>query len=162
LYLYFRAKQDLFFACVDEAMKELQETIRIARSGHVDPLLQISSAIRAYVVFFAAHPEYVELMVLERAIFRDRKHATYFKYRERNREFWRELYKNLIKNGTIKTKLTAESLLDMIGNLVYGTMFTNHFQGTKLSIAQQHKALVTFAFCGIVSADELKKLLKIR
>src|SRR4051812_14253424 len=51
LYLYFRAKQDLFFACVDEAMKELQETIRIARSGHGDPLLQVSSAIRAYVVF---------------------------------------------------------------------------------------------------------------
>ena len=159
LYLYFPGKQELFFACVDTAMRELQAAINSAREASPDPLKQISRAIRTYVEFFAKHPEYVELMVLERAIFRDRKQATYFSYRDRSREYWRELYAELIEAGRIHTTLSVETLLDMIGNLVYGTMFTNHFNGRRLSIAQQHRAILDFAFAGLLSSADQKKLL---
>lgn len=159
LYLYFPGKQELFFACVDTAMQELQAAITKARETSADPLLQISRAIRTYVEFFAKHPEYVELMVLERAIFRDRKQATYFSYRDRSRDYWRELYGELIAAGRIRTSLAVETLLDMIGNLVYGTMYTNHFNGRRQSIAQQHLAILEFAFTGLLSPVDQKKLL---
>lgn len=159
LYLYFPGKQELFFACVDTAMQELQGAINAARETSLDPLKQISRAIRTYVEFFAKHPEYVELMVLERAIFRDRKQATYFNYRDRSREYWRELYGALIDAGRIHTSLSVETLLDMVGNLLYGTMFTNHFNGRRQSIAQQHRALLDFAFRGLLTAEDQKKLL---
>jgi AcrR family transcriptional regulator len=159
LYLYFPGKQELFFACVDTAMRELQAVINAARGASPDPLKQISRAIRTYVEFFAKHPQYVELMVLERAIFRDRKQATYFSYRDRSREYWRELYAALIDAGRIHTTLSVETLLDMVGNLLYGTMFTNHFNGRRLSIAQQHRAILDFAFAGLLSPADQKKLL---
>jgi AcrR family transcriptional regulator len=159
LYLYFPGKQELFFACVDTAMQELQAAITAARETTADPLLQISRAIRTYVEFFAKHPEYVELMVLERAIFRDRKQATYFSYRDRSRDYWRELYRKLIAEGRIHTNLAVETLLDMIGNLVYGTMYTNHFNGRRQTIAQQHRAILEFAFTGLLSPADQKKLL---
>ena len=159
LYLYFPGKQELFFACVDRAMQELQVVITAAREASADPFKQISRAIRTYVEFFAEHPQYVELMVLERAIFRDRKQATYFSYRDRSREYWRELYGNLIATGRIHTDLSIETLLDMVGNLLYGTMFTNHFNGRRTSIAQQHRAILDFAFTGLLSPEDQKKLL---
>jgi len=159
LYLYFPGKQELFFACVDTAMQELQAAITAARETSTDPLQQISRAILTYVEFFAKHPEYVELMVLERAIFRDRKQATYFSYRDRSRDYWRELYSQLIAEGRIRTTLAVETLLDMIGNLVYGTMYTNHFNGRRQSIAQQHRAILEFAFSGLLSPADQKKLL---
>lgn len=159
LYLYFPGKQELFFACVDRAMQELHSVIKAAREASTDPLIQISRAIRTYVEFFAEHPQYVELMVLERAIFRDRKQATYFSYRDRSREYWREIYGNLIATGRIHTELSIETLLDMVGNLLYGTMFTNHFNGRRTSIAQQHRAILDFAFTGLLSPEDQKKLL---
>ncbi|HZZ72416.1 MAG TPA: TetR/AcrR family transcriptional regulator [Pirellulales bacterium] len=155
LYLYFPGKQDLFFACVDWAMTQLQDAIRAAAdSAKDDPFEQISRAVRAYLVFFQEHPEYVELLIKERAIFRDRKRPAYYDYRDSIRSYWRDLYAGLIRDGRFRGDLNAEVLLDMIGNLLYGTMFTNHFIGSTMTVDEQHRALLDIIFRGILSDSE--------
>jgi AcrR family transcriptional regulator len=148
LYLYFPGKQDLFFACVDWGMAEMQRRVHAAADAVDGPVEKLSRGIRAYLEYFETHPEQVELLIQERAIFRDRKQSTYFEYRDANRGPWRELYLGLVKAGRMRSDVSVERILDAIGSLLYGTMFTNHFVGRTISLDEQHRALLAIIFRG--------------
>lgn len=151
LYLYFEGKQELFFACVDLGMTQMQHAVLGSSCPQQPPFERISLAIRAYLVFFEKHPEYVELVIQERAIFKDRKRPTYFEYRDANVGVWRELYRSLIASGHLRSDLPVERILDTVGYLLYGTMFTNHFIGRAVSLDEQHHAMLEIVFRGILS-----------
>src|SRR5579864_7390557 len=67
LYRYFPSKRELFLAAADRVMRRLHECIEDAIKDVEDPLEQIAAAIRAYLAFFAENPDYVELLMQERA-----------------------------------------------------------------------------------------------
>ncbi len=154
LYLYFPGKQELFFACVDWGMSWMQQTVRAAAESVSDSFDRIAVAIRAYLAFFEEHPEYVELVIQERAIFRDRKQSTYFEYRAANIGYWKELYRELIAAGRLRADLPVDRITDTIGSLLYGTMFTNHFVGRSVSLDEQYAALLQIVFRGLLSDKE--------
>lgn len=158
LYLYFPGKQELFFASVDWGMKQMQHTVRAAAECESDPFRRIAVAIRAYLVFFEEHPEYVELLIQERAIFKDRKQPTYFEYRNVNLGYWRDQYRALIAAGRLRNDLAVERIVDTVGSLLYGTMFTNHFIGRKVPLDEQYAALLEIIFGGLLSDDERRRL----
>ncbi len=160
LYLYFSGKQDLFYACVDLGMQQMMQAVLSAAGKIEDPFERISQAIRAYLIFFDQHPQYVELLIQERAIFKDRKRPTYFEYRDANVGVWRELYRSLIASGRLRSDLTVDRILDTVGYLLYGTMFTNHFIGRAVSLDEQHTAMLEIVFRGILSERE-RPLVKI-
>jgi len=149
LYLYFPGKQDLFFACVDLGMQQMQAAVREAAASVTDPFEIISRAIWAYLSFFDEHPHYVELLIQERANFKHRKRPTYFEYRDANRGPWRELYANLVAAGKLRDDVPIERMLDTIGNMLYGTMFTNLFIGRTVSLDEQFNAIREIAMRGI-------------
>ncbi len=154
VYLYFSGKQELFFACVDLGMTQMQQAVLEAARKADGPFDRISLAIRAYLDFFDQHPQYVELIIQERAIFKDRKRPTYFEYRDANVGVWRELYRSLIASGHLRCDLPAERILDTVGYLLYGTMFTNHFNGRTVSLEEQHTSMLEIVFRGILSERE--------
>jgi AcrR family transcriptional regulator len=156
LYLYFPGKQELFFACVDWGMSWMQQTVRAAAEYASDPLERIMLAIRAYLAFFEEHPEYVELLIQERGIFRDRKKSTYFEYRSANIGYWQSLYKELIAAGRLRSDLPVERITDTIGSLLYGAMFTNRFQGRTVSLDEQSAAFLEIMFRGLLSEKDRK------
>ena len=156
LYLYFKSKQELFYACVDHGMRELQATVQAAAQTRTEPFGRISAAILAYLLFFEQHPEQVELLIQERAFFHDRQKPTYFTYREESRERWRTVWSSLLEDGSIRPELKVDQILDFIGNLVYGTMFTNHFLGR--SSAEQHSLIMNIFYRGVWSDRERLRL----
>ncbi|HEY3968547.1 MAG TPA: TetR/AcrR family transcriptional regulator [Planctomycetaceae bacterium] len=158
LYLYFPGKQELFFACVDWGMSWMQQTVRAAAESVSDPFERIAVAVRAYLEFFEEHPEYVELVIQERAIFRDRKQSTYFEYRVANIGYWQDLYRDLIAEGRLRADLPVERITDTVGSLLYGTMFTNRFMGRSVSLDEQYAALLEIMFRGLSSDAERQKL----
>ncbi len=160
LYLYFKGKQELFYACVDLGMSQMQQAVLGAAEKILDPFERISLAIRAYLDFFEQHPQYVELLIQERAIFKDRKRPTYFEYRDANVGVWRELYRSLMASGHLRSDLPVERILDTVGYLLYGTMFTNHFIGRAVSLEEQHTAMLEIVFRGILSERE-RPLIKV-
>jgi AcrR family transcriptional regulator len=157
IYLYFASKQELFLACVDHGMTQLQQAVRAAEESTADPFDRIARAIGAYLTFFAEHPQHVELLIQERAIFKNRKRPTYFEYRDVARAHWREFYQHLIEQGRLRSDINPDALLDTIGNLVYGTMFTNHFLGNR-SVDEQQRHMLDIVFRGILSDEERKRL----
>jgi AcrR family transcriptional regulator len=154
LYLYFPGKQELFFACVDAGMQQMQAAVQAAAASTEEPFEKIRRGIRAYLGFFDEHPQYVELLIQERAIFRDRKRPTYFEYRDANRGVWRNLYTDLIAAGRLRPDLPVERIMDTVGNMLYGTMFTNHFIGRTVTLEAQYTAMLEIILLGLLSEGE--------
>jgi AcrR family transcriptional regulator len=154
LYLYFKSKEELFLASVDLGMSQLQTAVRAAATAVDDPLAKVQAGIHAYLQFFDEHPHHVELLIQERANFRRRKRPSYFEHRDANRGPWRELWQGLIAAGRVRADLPVERILDAIGNLLYGTMFTNYFIGRNTPMCEQAHSLVDILFNGILTERE--------
>jgi AcrR family transcriptional regulator len=156
VYRYFPSKRDLFLATLDEGMIRLHAHLEAARVQATDPLDQVERAIEVYLAFFDSYPEYVELLIQERAVFKNRKKPTYFVHREKNVGRWRELFRGLIAAGRVRP-LPPERITNVLSNLLYGTMFTNYFAGRKQSLAMQARELLDVALRGILSDTERTK-----
>lgn len=153
VYRYFETKEALFLAAVDRAMHRLREAVDAAVDVHADPLEQLAAAVHAYLAFFDAHPECVELLILERAAFKDRKKPTYFEHRDANIGRWLELFRGLITAGRV-CAAPVEEIADTISDLLYGTIFTNHFTGRREPLESQARRILDAYFLGILSDAE--------
>jgi AcrR family transcriptional regulator len=156
IYRYFSSKQDVFLAAADRVMRMLREQVDACIQGIEDPLDRIAAAIRAYLAFFAEHPEFVELLMQERAQFKDRKKPTYFQHREARVEQWRALYRALIAEGRVRD-MPVERITDVMSDLVYGTMFTNYFTGQRKPFEAQAQDILDVVFHGILSDAERRR-----
>jgi AcrR family transcriptional regulator len=156
IYRYFKNKRDLFLSAVDRVMHLLRETIDERVDGIDDPLERIIEAIHTYLKFFADHPEFVELLMQERAQFKDRKKHTYFKHREANVERWRDLYRSLIAAGRVRN-MSVEQITNVLSQTLYGTIFVNCFTGQRVPPEQQAREILDVVFHGILTEDEQKK-----
>jgi AcrR family transcriptional regulator len=153
IYRYFPNKRELFLAACDRLMQELLDALQAAAESVEDPLDKIAQAIRRYLDFFAEHPEFVELLVQERAQFKDRQRPTYFEHMEANREKHRDFYQQLIADGRVR-EVDVDRINDVLSDLVYGTMFTNYFTGRRRSAADQAGDILDIVFYGILSPTE--------
>jgi AcrR family transcriptional regulator len=156
LYRYFPSKQDLFLAAADRAMHQLRRQIDERIAGIEDPLDQIADAVRAYLAFCAEHPEFVELLMQERAQFKDRKTPTYFMHREANLERWRAKYRSLIAAGRVRD-MPVERITDVMSQLLYGTIFINYFTGQQKPPEAQAWDILDVVFRGILSDEERRR-----
>jgi AcrR family transcriptional regulator len=153
LYRYFPTKRDLFLAAVDRLMRQLKAAVDESIEGVDDVAERMVTGIRTYLTFFAEHPEFVELLVQERANFKDRKKPTYFLYQEANVERWRQVFRELIAEGRVRD-IPVDRITNVIGDLMYGTMFTNYYAGREQSPEEQARAILDVAFYGVLSDAE--------
>ena len=150
VYRYFPSKEELFLAAVDHGMRNLKLAVDAAAASAKQPLDRIAEGVLAYLTFFDDRPEIVELLVQERANFRDRQRPTYFVHREANMGAWQELYGELIRSGTFRD-IPVDRIGDVISDLLYGMMFTNYFAGRKTSPANQCKDALDILFHGLLA-----------
>jgi len=150
IYRYFRSKEELFLAAVDHGMRNLKLAVDAAAASAKQPLDRISEGVLAYLTFFDERPEIVELLVQERAHFRDRNRPTYFVHREANMGPWQDLFRELIRAGTVRD-LPVEQITEVISDLLYGMMFTNYFSGRKKSPTTQCKEALDVLFRGLLT-----------
>jgi len=156
LYRYFPSKRELFLAAADRAMRHLRQSVDASIAGIEEPLDRIRMAIRSFLAFVAEHPEFVELLMQERAQFKDRKKPTYFEHREANVQRWRALYRSLIAQGRVR-EMPVERITDVVSDLLYGTMFTNYFAGPRKPFEAQAQDIIDIVFHGILSAPERQR-----
>jgi AcrR family transcriptional regulator len=156
IYRYFPSKEELFLAAADRVMCRMREEIDSRIQDVADPLDQIAEAIRAFLGFFDDNPDFVELLMQERAQFKDRKTPTYFQHCQANVEKWRTVYRSLIAQGRVRA-MPVERITDVLSDLVYGTVFTNYFTGHRKPFDEQARDILDVVFHGILSDDERGK-----
>ncbi len=153
VYRYFSSKRELFLAAADRVMRELRDRVDASIVGIDEPFVRIETAIRAFLAFFAENPEFVELLIQERAQFKDRKKPTFIEHREANVGRWQELYRRLIAEGRLRD-MPVERISDVISHQLYGTIFFNYVAGQAKSVDEQTEAIVDVIFNGILTVDE--------
>jgi AcrR family transcriptional regulator len=150
VYRYFPTKQELFLAAVDRGVRRLREHVDAAAVQADDPLDQIGQAVCAYLAFVEDNPELVELLIQERAEFKDHKKPTYFEHRDAHIGRWQALLQGLIGKGHVRN-VPLERITDVVGYALYGTMFTNYFAGRRKSFEHQAQDILDIVFHGILA-----------
>ncbi|WZP00719.1 TetR/AcrR family transcriptional regulator [Isosphaeraceae bacterium EP7] len=153
IYRHYPSKRDLFLAAVDRAMLRLREHIDARIEGTSDPLERIALAVHAFLGFFEDHPDYVELLILERALFKDRTRPTYLEHRDRIAHRWQELLRGLIAEGRVRD-IPADRITTVLGDLCYGTIFTNRYTGRDRPSGEQARDILDILFQGILGERE--------
>ncbi|QJW99455.1 TetR/AcrR family transcriptional regulator [Frigoriglobus tundricola] len=153
VYLYFPSKEELFLATVDRAMIRLCHHVRETCAGIDDPLDRLAAAVRSYFAFFQSNPEIAELLIIERAEYRDRKTPTYLEHKRENTKDWQEVYAGLIRDGRFRA-VPVERISRVVSDLLYGTMFTNHFSGGQRTPNEQARDVLDILFEGLLTPAE--------
>jgi AcrR family transcriptional regulator len=153
LYRYFHSKEDMFLAAVDRGMRRLEAQVEQYLKGATDPIEMIRQGVRGYLAFFESNPQFVEVLIQERALFKDRRMPTYSQHREARKERWRGIYQSLIVERRIR-EMPPERIAEVVGDLLYGTMFTNYFTQRRDSFEKQANDILDVILYGILSESE--------
>jgi hypothetical protein len=140
----------LFFAAVDSGMRALTDCVDAATEVETDPIRYITQGVRAYLAFFDRQPELIELLIIERAEFREREESTYFIHKKRNEEKRVRFLKEAIRKGVIRD-LPVESVMSVIADTLYGAIFTNHFSRRHVPFERQAGDIIDIVFNGILT-----------
>jgi len=149
VYRYFSTKEALFLAAADRGMRLLTQRINGEAAKTPDLIDKMVRATHVYLRFFDEHPEFVELIVQERAQFRDRQRSTYFAHRDANLGPWRELLRSLMATGEIR-RMPVDRIADVFNAALYGTIFTNYFEGRRRRPDRQAEEILDVVFGGIL------------
>jgi len=153
IYRYFDSKRALFLATVDRVMRNLLAVVLAEMSPRLDPRDKLEAGIVAFLRFFEAHPGYVELLMQERALFKDRVKPTVQEHREANVHRWRPLYQSLMDAGRMRA-MPVDRCMSLVGNLLYGTIFTNYVTRRTESADVQAREIIDILFHGLLSDAE--------
>ena len=153
IYRHFPSKRELFLSAVDRVMRRLRIHIDAAIAVVPDPVDRIEEGTRAFLGFFAEHPKFVELLIQERALFKDRTTPTYSSHLERSKQRWHDLYRDLIAAGRIRD-MPVDRITTVFLDLAYGTIFTNYFSNRSRSSEDQARDILDVVFRGILGEAE--------
>lgn len=150
VYRNFGTKEELFLAAVDREIRGLTEVLVEASERQSNALESVKAAIRSYLAYFDSRSYAVELLIIERAKFRNRNASTYFRYVESLRDYWENLMSRLIEEGTFR-ELSAHRTFDLISDVLYGTIFTNQFADRHESYEEQAESVIDMLMNGFLA-----------
>lgn len=154
IFRYFPTKRELFAASVERALEKLGQRVDAAADAAADPLEKLLAAMSAYLRYFDEHPEVVELLILERAEFKDRK-SSYFDRCDKTDETderWNGVLTALMADGRFR-ELPFDRVRNVVGDLLYGTIFSNHMSGRTRTLEEQAGALFDIVFRGLLTDE---------
>jgi AcrR family transcriptional regulator len=150
VYRHFGNKEALFLAAVKHARDKLICAVDATKDAEVDPLAQLRTCMTSILRFFDAHPEIVELLIAERALFRDRRPSLFFEHDEDRRCEWADRLRAMIDAGTIRD-IPVPEIQDTISRFVFGAMFFNYFEGNRKPLAEDPNAMFDILFKGLLA-----------
>jgi AcrR family transcriptional regulator len=150
VYRHFGNKESLFLAAVQHAQDKLIAAVDAVQDSGSDPLVQLRTCMTAILRFFDTHPEIVELLIEERALFRNRRPSLFFEQDEGRRSEWAQRLRDMIKSGVLRD-IPVSEIQDTISRCVFGAMFFNYFEGNSNSLAENPHTMFDILFNGLVA-----------
>lgn len=150
IYRYFRSKRELFYAALRHVMAKLDLELNAAVSGVSDPLQLSYRATTAYLRFFQSHPSAVQLLLQELVHFRDEGLPVYFQYRRQNFQRWVSHIQSLMDSGILR-RLPAESVVEIMGDALFGTMLANFLNQRQRPPELQVREILGILFQGLLT-----------
>lgn len=148
IYRHFGNKEQFFLATAKFGFSELEQYVarRTAkRRGAVETLRAIAVA---YAQFYQRRPEYVEIMIQERAEFRGSVFPTYLMGRAEHRERLEAIFREGIRNGELR-EVDVAAACDAFGDLLSGTVVNGCLEGAKRRLVDRAKAAMEVFLNGV-------------
>jgi AcrR family transcriptional regulator len=153
VYRVFGNKEGLFLAAVKHARDRLIFAVDAVKETQADPLDQLRACMTAILRFFDTHPEIVELLIEERALFRNRRPSLFFEHDEQRMTEWAERLRRMIESGTIRD-LPVPEIQDTLSRFAFGAMFFNYFEGKREPLADNSQAMFDVLFNGLLTKKQ--------
>jgi AcrR family transcriptional regulator len=150
VYRHFGNKEGLFLAAVKHARDQLVSAVDAVKETQADPLDQLRACMTAILRFFDTHPEIVELLIEERALFRNRRPSLFFEHDEQRMAEWADRLRRMIESGEVRD-LPVTEIQDTLSRFVFGAMFFNYFEGNRQPLAENSQAMFDVLYNGLLS-----------
>lgn len=134
VYRYFGNKQQLFRATADWGMKQLERNVFAALEGIDDSVEMIRRGAVAYAEFFQKQPEFVEILIIERAEFRGAIPDTHLVYREKNRAFFEDSLRRGVERGELR-EVNVHETMNALANMLYGIVVCGCLEGASRKLS---------------------------
>lgn len=152
VYRYFPTKQDLFLATVKHEITRFTTTLESMVPRDAPLIEQMSLVIEAYLQFFQQNPDVVELMVIERSHFKHRR-PTYFDLEDDpSCARWDALVSALMEQEIMRS-MPLEKVRRVVGDLIYGTMFSNYMAGRIANPQEQALEIMDLLYGGLLTGE---------
>lgn len=129
IYRHFGSKEGLFLAAAKHVRDQVHSEADAKADTADNPIVRLRRGIKAFVEYFHTHPETVELLIQERASFRDKTPTLFEESVDRDRH-WLELFQQLIDDGTFR-QVTLPQVQAILSRFVLGAMFSHYFGAAK-------------------------------
>lgn len=157
VYRHFGNKQQLFLATAKHCLDVLGEFVvkqlggmeaseaLPAQVGAIETLRRIASAVALY---YQRNPQAVEIMIQERAEFRETVFPSHLMYRAENRAGIDELLKAAIAAGEIR-KVDPKKATNAYSDLIYGSVISGVLEGGKTKLVARVDAAMDIFLAGL-------------
>ena len=149
VYRYFGNKESLFRAAADSGLRQLEAKVLKILEQTDDPVQVIRRGARAYAAFFQEHPELVEILIIERAEFRDAIPATHLVYREKNRAVLEDVLRRGMKAGQLRQTNVREAM-NALSNMLYGIVVCGCLEGASQNLRRTANHAVDIFLKGLL------------
>lgn len=158
VYRHFGNKEQLFLATAKYCVERLGEFVEqqvgdeslvpafIAEHGTPELLRRIA---RACAEFYQQHPQTVEIMIQERAEFRDSVFPTHLMFRAETRGGFDELLRMAMAQGELRT-VDVKEASNAIGDLIFGSVVNGCLEGGKGRLVERVDHAVGLLLDGLV------------
>lgn len=152
IYLYYRSKDDLVHALIDEGMERLHAELRSAIDGVDDPRERLERLARRYLEFGVENPEYYEVMFLLRAEQMERYPPARYRRAHRNLDLFAETLA-AARGADPLDEAALEALATAVWSSLHGAVSALIAQ--RIHVRTDRAALVRVAVAQAVASIEL-------
>ena len=132
VYRYFRSKEDLFWATTLEVLQRLDQHVFAAMEGTQSACAKLRAAAIAHAAFFEANPQYLNLIMQERAEFCGSVPESHRAHHEKMLQRMGAILGQGIESGELRPLDTRQTTL-AIGCLLFGTaLLADHVESVNL------------------------------
>ncbi len=148
IYRYFPSKKALFLAAVDRIVQQLMKLIGEATLGAKTPFERLRSAVRVYLKFYAANPDYIELAIQSRALFKEKSDAPFFQHHQNFHEEWHASLKASMIEGHLR-KMPPAQVADVMRYVLFGAATAMNCVERDLSVEERADEITDIIFYGV-------------
>jgi len=136
IYRHFGNKRELFLATARYSIEQMGAFIREHVNEDPSAVNVLKGVALSYARYYELHPEAVEIMIQERACFRDQVFPTHLMYRAETRADFEAFLKDAMRRGELRT-LNVGDVTNAFADLLYGSVISGCWEGAKGSLLQR-------------------------
>lgn len=165
VYRHFGNKEQLFLATAKFCVERMSDYARrkVLQDQEIPDLIETNGVpqllrkiMLACAEYYQKHPQSIEIMIQERAEFRESVYPTHLMFREENRSGLDGIMQAGIDRGELRA-INVMQASDAFTDLLFGCMISGCLQGQKGKLVERVESAIDLLLNGLVATDQPAK-----